>query len=75
MSTYPEMRGAEWAYQQSAGDGLLAKVQEILLQCHGLIVDADNEVAQLRYCSRLVSQKMLLYALGVCSVRKNSMSS
>lgn len=28
--------------QQSASNGFLAKVQQELLQCHGLIVDAED---------------------------------
>lgn len=34
-----------FAYQQRAGDGLFTQIQYELLQCHGLIVDANNEVA------------------------------
>lgn len=39
---------AKGTHEQRGSDRLLAQVQQELLQGHGLIVDANNEVTQLR---------------------------
>lgn len=44
----PRGRDGARTHQESGGHGLLAEVQQELLQCHGLIIDGDDNVAQLR---------------------------
>jgi hypothetical protein len=64
------------AHQQCAVDRLLAQVDYELLQRHGLIVDADEQVAEsvARFVSHMFAMVPEMAAATYCG-RKNSSSS